>query len=780
MLTSNTYRARCGRAVLTLALFLAWTGAIPVICWAADGQRAARGADPAARAQAADQLEKLLKAMDIASRDIPRDSFDPQAVLETVGRDPQALAEWVRKNTTWAPYQGALRGPAGVLMDRLGNSLDRALLLAVVLKLAGHEARLASAELPAQTAQQLLPTLRQRLIDAPKANAPAKGLADQLEQLAQRTGLNVTSLRDQYQRQLMQHDKYVEDLTARTTEQVPVLAAAIGQTPPNTADDSAALAALRSHYWVQLSGADGWIDLDPLTEDGKLAQAGLTPAETIEVNTSKPLDSIKLEQSHRVTIRVMIESLDGGALKRQQAMEYTFRPAEMLGTSIVIRHQLADGKDLLAGTGGDPAKVKAVAKDHKKWVPYIAVGNAPFADKAFDAYGQLSKPPEAEGAGKLGGQVGGMFGGLSGDEGAEPTSVLVGEYLEYTLLVPGSDPVIIRRDVFDLLGPAGRTDSTLKAFKISDEQKARRALALRGETEVLPMASRLSADYVDHTVIRALLADGPALLQSLKANPSVKPAPTLPQPIPSGALYDLARLRFDNSAHADKLFIARPNLLTYQRQFTLNAKDEFLQVQGFDIVANELASRGGAGAFDARIAQGVLETNAEDLLMRRNDGNGATHGAASSVSAALDAGQGVLCFRNAQDLAKATFASDVAVRMNQAIDAGYWVVAAPNSAGGFYRVDPKTGNTLGIGERGWGSAITEKQVLTGIIAIGTLLMCFEGQLGRTHAQHREGAETSTLIIVCAGVAIGTCFGNPTFGFLLASMLVGLGTGLATS
>ena len=43
---------------------------------------------------------------------MPRDTFDPQAVLEIAGRDPQALAEWVRKNTTWAPYQGALRGPA--------------------------------------------------------------------------------------------------------------------------------------------------------------------------------------------------------------------------------------------------------------------------------------------------------------------------------------------------------------------------------------------------------------------------------------------------------------------------------------------------------------------------------------------------------------------------------------------------------------------------------------------------------------------------------------------
>src|SRR5208282_5744340 len=79
--------------------------------------------------QVADKLEKLFPMIEQAERQIPRDTFDMQAVIDKVGKDPQKLFEWVRDNTYFVPYRGLLRGDRGVLMDRLGNSLDRAMLL---------------------------------------------------------------------------------------------------------------------------------------------------------------------------------------------------------------------------------------------------------------------------------------------------------------------------------------------------------------------------------------------------------------------------------------------------------------------------------------------------------------------------------------------------------------------------------------------------------------------------------------------------------------------------
>src|SRR5205823_11419502 len=102
----------------------------------------------------ADEMERAFKALEAAEKEIPRDTFDPKAIVDKVGKEPDKLFEWVRDNTYWVPYQGCLRGPTGVLMDRLGSNLDRALLLAELLRTAGHQVRLAHAELTKEQARE--------------------------------------------------------------------------------------------------------------------------------------------------------------------------------------------------------------------------------------------------------------------------------------------------------------------------------------------------------------------------------------------------------------------------------------------------------------------------------------------------------------------------------------------------------------------------------------------------------------------------------------------------
>src|SRR5688572_29883864 len=121
----------------------------------------AAGAAPAAAPAAGDpqlteQLTSAYERLERAVRGMPRDGFEPCVLIESVGRDPDALCAWVRENTDQLPYRGMLRGPVGVLMDRGGSSLDRALLLADLLRQAGHAVRLARATLPPDTAADLL------------------------------------------------------------------------------------------------------------------------------------------------------------------------------------------------------------------------------------------------------------------------------------------------------------------------------------------------------------------------------------------------------------------------------------------------------------------------------------------------------------------------------------------------------------------------------------------------------------------------------------------------
>lgn len=105
---------------------------------------------------ALERLEKAYSALEEAARRIPRESFDPQAIIQKCGGDSFKLFEWVRDETSFIPYQGCLRGPVGVLMDRRGNSLDRAILLHELLKLAGYEARLARRHLGEKETQKLI------------------------------------------------------------------------------------------------------------------------------------------------------------------------------------------------------------------------------------------------------------------------------------------------------------------------------------------------------------------------------------------------------------------------------------------------------------------------------------------------------------------------------------------------------------------------------------------------------------------------------------------------
>ena len=98
-------------------------------------------------AKLAPQLEEVYRDIAQAVKEFDRQRFDPQAIIEQVGRDPEKLCNWTRDNVALLPYRGALRGPTGVLMERAGNSLDRSLLLAELLRSVGYEVRLANARL---------------------------------------------------------------------------------------------------------------------------------------------------------------------------------------------------------------------------------------------------------------------------------------------------------------------------------------------------------------------------------------------------------------------------------------------------------------------------------------------------------------------------------------------------------------------------------------------------------------------------------------------------------
>src|SRR5262249_14598712 len=148
---------------------------------------------------------------------IPRDTFDVGAVAKNVGPDPDKLRQWVRTQTRLVPYKGLLRGARGVLMDRVGNSLDRSLLLASLLEVQGFSVRLARAQLEGQAAEALQQTAKP--VTVPESAAVSETFAATLDAYAGESGSDPSAMRRQLQRLRDKGRTTVDQLRRRVAAQ---------------------------------------------------------------------------------------------------------------------------------------------------------------------------------------------------------------------------------------------------------------------------------------------------------------------------------------------------------------------------------------------------------------------------------------------------------------------------------------------------------------------------------------------------------------------------------
>src|SRR5688500_2119592 len=153
-------------------------------------------------------LENSLRSLEESQRNAPRDRWDPDYVITKVGKSPDALFAWVRDNTYWIPYHGILRDARGVLMDRQGNSLDRALLLATLVQKAGHPVRLAHRKLTGEEAQTLFP----EILDGPPPSVETKPEPSQRDASVATVAARYDVGKSDVRNALEQEDKAYDDL----------------------------------------------------------------------------------------------------------------------------------------------------------------------------------------------------------------------------------------------------------------------------------------------------------------------------------------------------------------------------------------------------------------------------------------------------------------------------------------------------------------------------------------------------------------------------------------
>lgn len=784
--------SRFARLMLTALFTLAWSGALVPA-----GNAPAPQINRVELARLADRLEKCFQLLDAGAKQLPRDTFDLRAVAQQNENDPAKLFAFVRDQTDWVPYQGVLRGPFGTLMDRLGNSLDRSLLLANLLRQAGQTVRLAHATLPEEKARELTPKLRTPAAGrAARARATVVAAAQtrqqqQLQDAARQVGLDVGELQQGLDQAQLDGSKIAEDLIQRTSEQVPMLLSLVGkkQAPPATSDD---VAALREHWWVQRQSGASWEDLDPLLPDAKPGQANAPTEATVAFdNDGKPALDAKLFRELRV--RVVVEQWADGNVKEQAVLDKSLRPCELIGESIVLRHLPLD-KELdpaMLASANASSEFRTTLLAQTRWVPILCVGRTPIYQGSFSDDGEVQAQARLGALQRVGGGIGGGLDGaadvLSAGSDQSKPKALTAEWIEYQLVAPGQQDRTIRREIFDLLGPAARPHPQAQAPQWTDAQRLDRALAIGGDVELLPLVCNLSQEFVTDMGIRAMLANRAAvtgLVKQLASSEALSLKDVLDctgsfQPLP-GKLYELALARQNGSPVRDAMYIDDVNVLSYHRFFRADANGtNMFRCEAFDVVANAMGVCNGAkvDAFEARLTQGVVDTNAESILSPPAFKLGNVADLAASGASA--AGWVKVTDPNESAWQQAQVPPELRARVEQDLRAGYAAVVPGKGAelrgraiNGWWRIDPRTGEVLGMGEHGWGTAMTEYCMIALGLGISAQWAC------NVAAGLDKGGLTPGDAAVCAllglGVAIGVVVVGMTGGTVAAAALTGTG------
>jgi hypothetical protein len=447
---------------------------------------------------------------------------------------------------------------------------------------------------------------------------------------------------------------------------------------------------------------------------------------------------------HTVEIRIVLECWrDGGLIETVLLDSEPLVPADLLVTDLSLQHIAVDWPADLGFEGAaDPGQaLLAAARAQDRWVPALRIGDALLLDQAYGADCRLEPATEAlSTVGKLGGAIGealGGFGDILGGLGGPPVEAeqagqVTALWIDYTLSVPGEAPEVVRRQVFDLVGPAARSAGLTDMPILSEEQQLGWRLGLLGSTEILIQASDWSPDFVANRTLRTQIANQEVLLRFLR-DPAAGDLASFVEvmadlDIAATPLDALAAARQEWRPHAD-VYLDRANILSLHAQVAVNQDGLPVALQGIDIVANSIAATASddRDAFAARLEAGVFDTNAENV-----------RGGCTAVARLLDCRE----IANTASLFNGAEAEWVAVHsmdelgglgdltadqaalIGAAIARGYIAVLplgrVDESAFAWWRIDPDTGQTLGLSAAGWGAQEFE------YLALQTMVMIIAG------------------------------------------------------
>ncbi len=715
----------------------------------------------------AKSIDTTTKALEAVREDIHRDRFATEPLLDTLDYEAAAAVRFVREDIVFQPYDGVLRGVDGTLRAGSGNSLDQSILLASLLKSAGFDARVVRGTLEEDDAIRLLRSLKPAALPSSLAYLDSS-ISRHFGAAAAAVGPATVSVGDSA---LAETSRMLTSELRKVLEQGGVTLAPVDV-------QLAWLPMVRRYFWVQYreGSAQAWQEAHPAF-GSETAPEGLAPEEYFA-------ESVPETYQHKITVSAWIEQWSGGKITQQRVMAPWTRPVANLDAATIRYRNVPSGLNLQ-----DAANLDKVLNDSQIFIPMLNDVRAPGA-MAFDLQGRAIDPMVI---GASGGGMTGVFktmgdlmanatGGVMAREDQQPVLALHSMWLEFTFTTPGGEEFTQRRYLIAPRADHSSSSQSLLWPLITDHTYMINA----GGQPLDYVADRFLATAIENsawqkTIVRHFLNP---------EHPLTEPGNTLPVDFPP-----LAQFWFmaDNPlAERDLVsFRARPAMLGLRRGF-LNAETAFASV---DIVANgmehvRVTATGLDSVPSAALQQGIWDTVTETLPQK------ALSVAAESSSSTLrtfqlaaEQGIPIRLVRPGQGDAVAGLGLDAGAGefISADLSQGY-VVLVPqrlpegSAMAGWWRINPTTGETLGMTGDGRGQDLVE--YLTEVTGIAFNMVQALQALKDCDKQANDVAKMCCLVEANINNVAGLGFG----GFMGAAVgtaggalfdIVNYGTSLAT-
>lgn len=724
--------------------------------------------------QVVNNLPTIKKLIDKVQRQLDASQVDVDKLALALDGDAPALVAWVRTNIAFEQYPGLLRGTRGTLIGRAGNALDTAFLLAHLLASAGYEVRIVRSTLPEDAARTLVDQML-----APRAPAAAVGdeakLNALLVELGQAFGLSAAESKAQVAAALAP-DPTADPATVAAQADAAFIQATLADAGV-TLGDAAALDNLvteaTDYFWVQyrLSAGQPWRAAQPAFKDPALAPKRLPVTQTF-------FDEVPPELLHRIRIQVTLEQKVDDQLATTVIMPPWEQPvAALVGQPLIYRNSPISLQNPAALLNLTDALAKPVtfAPSFNNELVLDGLGfdlNGATYDLALMSGDTLGVTQLSQTINNSLEEAIGALGATDNSTTTIPSDfiTLTGEWIEYTLIAPGGAERTFRRTILDRIGAENRA-AGIVAIAPGQALPAAAAPLLTQQT-ILVMPATYSPAYVAQRFLRQLqssldLIDYLRQQMPFGNQPVAPPLKLLAAATPFDDVVLNSLFAQQPVAAATTLsYRAEPYLVVLEDGLSLTSPQPtgFLRVDVINNTRRAFTVTAGAlqAAPQANILAGAWETHAEQSPFATVQGRRFSTFAAFVAASEADVPTQVITPADPAPLD--ALALPVASRQAIAQDlANGYVVLVPetiasSAATGWWRVNPLTGETLGLAGDGRGDSIVEYSFLATLkenLILGTpstlagFAICMAGASGGAGCCTADAA-----VSLGAGAALG--------------------------